>query len=175
MAEQNAAVGVAIGAYYPDISLAAAGGYAADPITGLFNTANSLWSLGVSASDNLFEGGTRSADVAAARDAYEASVQIYRQTVLSAFQGVENDLSGLQILGDEAQVQAQAVADAGRAVQIALNEYQAGTTAYTTVTSAQVTLLADQEQQLAIQQQRLLASIALDEDLGGGYEAPERS
>jgi outer membrane protein TolC len=91
--------------------------------------------------------------------------------VLSAFQDVENDLSDLRILGSQAQVEAQAVADAGRAVQIALNEYQAGTVAYTTVVTAQVTLLGDQQAQLGVQQDRLLASVALFEDLGGGFAA----
>jgi NodT family efflux transporter outer membrane factor (OMF) lipoprotein len=171
MAEQNAQVGVDLGAYYPDISLSALGGYTADPIGGLFNVANSLWSLGADMSATLFEGGTRSATVAAAQFAYDESVETYRQTVLSAFQDVENDLSDLRILGEEAPVEAQAVADAQRGVQIALNEYEAGTQPYTTVATAQLTLLGDQEAALTIQQDRLLASVALFEDLGGGFGA----
>jgi NodT family efflux transporter outer membrane factor (OMF) lipoprotein len=171
MAEANAQVGVAQGAYYPDISLSGLGGYAADPIGGLFSVSNALWSLGANMSATLFEGGSRTAAVRAAQFAYDESVQNYRQTVLNAFQGVENDLSNLRILADQAQVEAQAVADAQDAVQIALNEYQAGTVNYTTVASAQVTLLGDQESALTVQQDRLLASIALFEDLGGGFNA----
>jgi NodT family efflux transporter outer membrane factor (OMF) lipoprotein len=173
MAQENALVGVAVGAYYPDLSLSALGGYSADPIGGLFNVSNSLWSLGADLSGTLFEGGTRSASVAAAQFSYDQSVQTYRQTVLSAFQDVENDLSDLRILGQQAQVEAQAVSDAQRAVQIALNEYRAGTEPYTSVVTAQLTLLGDQESQLAVQQDRLLASVALFEDLGGGFEASD--
>jgi NodT family efflux transporter outer membrane factor (OMF) lipoprotein len=171
MEEQNAAIGVAVGAYYPDITLSALGGYSADPITGLFSASHALWSLGADASQTLFEGGVRSATVAAAKNAYDASVENYRGTVLSAFQSVENDLSNLQIFAQQAQVQAAAVADAQRAVQIALNEYEAGTQAYTAVVIAQVTLVQDQQTALTIQQERLLAAIGLYQDLGGGFTA----
>jgi NodT family efflux transporter outer membrane factor (OMF) lipoprotein len=173
MAQENALIGVAVGAYYPDLDLTALGGFAANPISGLFSASNMLWSLGVDASETLFEGGTRGAAVQAARFGYDESVQNYRQTVLSAFQDVEDDLSNLRILAAQAQVEAQAVADAQREVQITLNEYQAGTVNYTTVVTAQVTLLQDQQQALTVQQDRLLASIALFEDLGGGFNADQ--
>ena len=173
MAEQNALIGVQVGAYYPDITLSALGGYSAEPITDLFNVSNALWALGANASETLFEGGTRSANVRTAEFAYDQSVELYRQTVLNAFQDVENDLSNLTIYAQQAQVQDQAVADAARAVQIALNEYQAGTAAYTAVVQAQVTLLQDQQAQLAIQQNRLLASVSLYQDLGGGFSASD--
>ena len=173
MAEQNALIGVAVGAYYPSLSLSAMGGYSANPIGGLFDVSNSLWSLGSDVSQTLFVGGSRSAAVAAAGDAYQESVQNYRQTVLTSFQDVENDLSNLQIYAQQAQVQAQAVADASRAVQIALNQYQAGTAVYTAVVQAQVILLQDQQTQLSIQQNRLLASVALFQDLGGGFSASD--
>jgi NodT family efflux transporter outer membrane factor (OMF) lipoprotein len=173
MDEENALIGVAVGAYYPDLSLSALGGYSADPIGGLFSVSNSLWSLGADVSGTLFEGGTRSSAVEAAQYAYDESVQNYRQTVLTAFQDVENDLSDLRILGQEAPVLARAVADAQRGVSIALNEYQAGTVAYTTVVTAQLTLLSDQENALSVQQDRLLASVALFQDLGGGFSAAD--
>jgi NodT family efflux transporter outer membrane factor (OMF) lipoprotein len=173
MAEENAQIGVAVGAYYPDLSLSALGGYSADPIGGLFSVSNSLWSLGADATGTLFEGGSRSASVTAARFAYDESVQNYRQTVLTAFQDVENDLSGLRILAQQAPVEAATVADAERAVQITLNEYQAGTVPYTTVVTAQLTLLSDQESQLVVQQDRLLDSVSLFEDLGGGFNTSD--
>lgn len=169
MAEANAQIGVARAAFFPDISLSALGGYSADPITGLFSVSNTLWSLGTDASETLFEGGTRSAAVRAAKYAYQESVANYRQTVLTAFQDVEDDLSSLRILKQQAAVEQAAVDDAQRAVQIALNEYKAGTTAYTTVITAQTTLLSDQESALTVQRDRLLASIALVQDLGGGW------
>jgi NodT family efflux transporter outer membrane factor (OMF) lipoprotein len=170
MAEANAQVGVAVGAYYPDLSLSAVGGYSADPIGALFSVSNALWSLGTNATATLFEGGTRSATVAAAQFAYDESVANYRQTVLTAFQNVEDDLSNLRILAEQAGAEQAAVRDATRAVQIALNEYQAGTEDYTTVVSAQLTLLGDQQNALTVQQDRLLSSVALIQDLGGGFD-----
>jgi NodT family efflux transporter outer membrane factor (OMF) lipoprotein len=172
MAEENAQIGVAVAAFYPDISLSALGGFSADPITGLFSVGNTLWSLGTNASETLFEGGTRTATVNAAKFGYDESIASYRQTVLSAFQNVEDDQSNLRILADQAVAEQAAVTDATRAVQIALNEYEAGTQAYTTVVTAQATLLSDQESALTVQQNRLLASISLIQDLGGGWTAP---
>lgn len=171
MAEQNAAIGVAVGAYYPDINLSALGGYSADPIAGLFSASHALWSLGAAASQTLFEGGVRSAAVNAAGFGYNQAEENYRATVLAAFQNVETDLSNLKIYAQQAEVQNAAVADATRAAQIALNEYEAGTVTYTTVVQAQVTLLQDQQNALSVQQQRLLAAVALYQDLGGGFTA----
>jgi len=170
MAEENALIGVAVGAYYPDISLSALGGYSADPIGGLFSVSNALWSLGANASATLFEGGTRDATIQAAKFTYLQSVATYRQTVLTAFQQVEDELSNLRILAQQAQTEQAAVTDAEQAVQIALNEYQAGTQAYTTVVTAQATLFSDQQSALTIQQNRLTASIALIQALGGGWQ-----
>jgi NodT family efflux transporter outer membrane factor (OMF) lipoprotein len=122
MADENAQIGVAEAAFYPTISLSALGGFSADPINGLFSLSNTLWSLGTNASETLFEGGTRTATVEAAEFGYDESVANYRQTVLSAFQDVENDLSNLRILAEQAQSEQAAVTDAARAVQIALSK-----------------------------------------------------
>ncbi len=168
--EQNALIGVAVAAYYPDISLSAAFGYAGNPIGSLFHAANQVWSLGASGAEIVFEGGLRPAQVAAARAAYDGAVANYRQVVLTAFQGVEDELSTLRILQDEAKVEVQTVAAARRAVEIAINEYEAGTQSYTTVVTAQTTLLGDQETALTVQQDRLVASAALIQDLGGGWD-----
>ncbi|MDE2319743.1 MAG: efflux transporter outer membrane subunit [Rhodospirillales bacterium] len=173
MAAQNAAIGEAVAAYYPDIALSALGGFSANPITGLFNASTALWSLGATGTEDVFAGGARSQAVAAAKAGYLNSVETYRQTVLTAFQNVEDDLSNLQIYAQQALVEARAVTDAQRAAQIALNEYRAGTVDYTTVVTAQVTLLADQQTALSIQQNRLLASIGLYQDLGGGFKASD--
>ena len=170
MQEQNALIGVAVAAYYPDLSLTAAFGYAGNPIGSLFKASNQVWSLGASAAEIVFEGGLRPAQVAAARAAYDGAVANYRQVVLTAFQGVEDQLSTLRILQQQAAVDTDAVNAAQRAVTIALNEYQAGTQAYTTVVTAQATLLADQETALTVQQDRLAASATLIQDLGGGWD-----
>jgi len=171
VAEENALIGVAVGAFYPDISLSALGGFSADPIGGLFSASNALWSLGASATETIFEGGERGAAVSAAKFGYDEAVANYRQTVLSAFQQVEDNLSDLRILAQQAQLEQAAVADSTQAVQISLNEYQAGTQAYTTVVTAQATQLANEQTALSVQENRLLASVSLIQALGGGWQS----
>jgi NodT family efflux transporter outer membrane factor (OMF) lipoprotein len=173
MQEENALIGVQIAAFYPDISLSALGEYAGNPLGKLFNAGNQIWSLGASGSETLFEGGLRSASVQAARATYDASVATYRQTVLTAFQGVEDELSDLRILQLQARAEATAVASTRRAVDATLNQYRAGTVPYTSVITEQTLLLSDQQTALSIQQSRLVASVALIEALGGGWSAAD--
>ncbi len=173
MAQENALIGVQVAAFYPVVNLSALFGYVGNPIGSLIQLSNRVWSLGASASDDLFEGGARSAAVAAAAAAYDESVATYRNTVLTAFQGVEDQLSSLRILAAEAKAQDAAVASATEEVTITLNEYEAGTIAYTSVVVAQATQLADQQSALVIQQDRLLASVSLVEDIGGGWTTNE--
>ncbi|MGH7211145.1 MAG: TolC family protein, partial [Acetobacteraceae bacterium] len=118
-------------------------------------------------------GGARTAAVAAAEAAYDESVANYRNTVLTAFQGVEDQLSSLRILGEQYEAQAAAVAASREAVTLTLNEFEAGTVAYTAVVVAQATQLADEETMLTVQQNRLLASVSLIENLGGGWRAAD--
>ncbi|HVE08741.1 MAG TPA: efflux transporter outer membrane subunit [Paraburkholderia sp.] len=169
MAAANASIGVAISAYYPAISLSALSGFTQSPLGGLLNVGNYVWSLGADASQTIFDGGLRSGQVAAARASYDAALANYRGTVLNAFENVENDLSGLRILAEQAQALDAAVQDAIRGTEIALNEYQAGTVDYTTVATAQATQLNDQQSALNVRQQRLLDAAALIGDLGGGW------
>ncbi len=169
MQAQNALIGVQVAAFYPDVSLSALGEYAGSPLSHLFNVGNQFWSLGASGTESLFEGGLRTADVAAARATYEASVATYRQTVLTAFQQVEDALSNLRILQLQARAQAIAVNSTARAVQATLNAYRAGTVPYTSVITEQTLLLTDQQTALGVQQSRLVASVALIEALGGGW------
>jgi NodT family efflux transporter outer membrane factor (OMF) lipoprotein len=169
MQQENALIGVQIASFYPTISLTALGGYAGTPLGQLFNASNQLWSLGASASETLFEGGLRTAQVAAARATYDASVATYRQTVLTAFQGVEDELSDLRILELQSKAEATAVNSTSRAVDATLNQYKAGTVPYTSVITEQTLLLSDQQTLLAVQQSRLVASVALIEALGGGW------
>jgi NodT family efflux transporter outer membrane factor (OMF) lipoprotein len=169
MASANAAIGVATAAYYPTISLSALDGFTQAPLSGLLHISNYVWSLGASATETIFDGGERSAEVAAARATYDAAVANYRGTVLSAFENVENDLSGLRILAQQSEALDAAVRDATHGTEIAKNEYQAGTVDYTTVATAQTTQLSDQQSALSVQQQRLLDAAALIGDLGGGW------
>lgn len=173
MAAQNAAVGVAIAAYYPDITLSAADGFSQAPLAGLLHVANHVWSLGADASETVFDFGARHGQVAAAKASYEAAVANYRGTVLTALQDVEDDLSNLRILGQQAEVQDAVVRDAAQGAQIALNEYQAGTVDYTTAAAAQATQWSAQQSALSITQQRLLDTISLIGDMGGGWSADQ--
>lgn len=169
MAAQNAAIGVAISAYYPTVSLSGAIGFTQSPLAGLLRASNYIWSLGGSATQTLFDGGERSGNVAAAKARYDAAVANYRGTVLTAFENVENDLAGLRILAQQADVLTAAVTDATRGAQITLDEYQAGTVDYTTVATAQATQLNTQQTALGVQEQRLIDAASLIGDLGGGW------
>lgn len=173
MAAQNAAIGIAVAAYYPTLSLSAAAGFTQQPLDGLLHTANHVWSLGANGTETLFEFGERHAEVAAARAAYEGAVASYRGTVLSAFQDVENDLSGLRILAEQAKALDVAVSDAIRGTQIALAEFQAGTVDYTTVATAQEVQLTNQQSAITVQQNRLVDTVNLIGDLGGGWSAAQ--
>ncbi|MDR3524263.1 MAG: efflux transporter outer membrane subunit [Acetobacteraceae bacterium] len=173
MAVQNEQIGIAIAAYYPQVSLSAVYGFAGSPLSQLFDTANRVWSLGASAGQTLFDGGDRAADVRAARAVYDEAVANYRQTVLTAFQQVEDQLSTLRILQEQYAAQQEAVSLAQRAVDVTLNQYRAGTITYTAVITAQNTLLLDQQTLVSLQQQRLVASVTLVQAIGGGWSAAD--
>ena len=169
MQQQNALIGVQIAAYYPAISISALGEYAGYPLPQLFNLSNQIWQLAASGTETVFNGGQRGASVAAARATYDASVATYRQTVLTAFQQVEDALSTLRVLQRQAAAEAIAVQSSQRAVTATLNAYKAGTVAYTSVITEQTQLLTNQQSALAVQQSRLVASVSLIEALGGGW------
>jgi NodT family efflux transporter outer membrane factor (OMF) lipoprotein len=169
MKQQNAAIGVAIGGYYPDISLSGAFGYQGNPFVKAIAGANPVWSYGLSLAQPLFNGGLTDAQVEAARQTYTASVASYRQTVLTAFQQVEDQLVAVPTLTRELRVQEEAVKAARQAVQIALNEYGAGTQNFTTVVTAQATALGDEEAALSTRAQRLADVVSLIVALGGGW------
>ncbi|MGI3775739.1 MAG: efflux transporter outer membrane subunit [Janthinobacterium lividum] len=173
MAAQNALIGAAIGAYYPTISLSTLLTYSGSPLGSLISAGNQLWSLGASASEVLFAGGARTAQVVAARATYDQSVATYRQTVLTALQQVEDQLAALRILDQQLGVATAAVTDARRSVEITLNEYRAGTQAYTAVVTAQALALGNEQTLITLQQERLDASVALIQALGGGWSASE--
>jgi outer membrane protein TolC len=135
-----------------------------------FNVANAVWSLGAAGTETIFDGGLRAAQVDAARAAYWQSVALYRQTVLGAFQQVEDQLSAIRILKQQLGVEQQAVKAAREAVDVYLNQYQAGTVPFTTVVTAEGILLGDEEAELAVRQNLFLSSVSLIEALGGGWD-----
>ncbi len=173
-AERNAAsasaqIGVQVAAYFPTFNLSGSYGYNASTLGSLFNSSNDVWSYGLSAAETLLDFGARKARVRQARAAYAQRVASYRQTVLSAFQNVEDELVALRVLGQEQGLRDQALVSARLAEQLALNQYKAGTVDYTTVVSAQNTSLQAGEAALQILQQQQAASVALIEALGGGW------
>jgi NodT family efflux transporter outer membrane factor (OMF) lipoprotein len=169
VAAANAQIGVAISAYYPDLTLTGSYGFTSPTLGALFSAANTVWSVGGSLSETVFDAGSRDAAVAAARANYDQTVANYRQTVLAAFQNVEDQLATLRILEKQAVVETDTVKQAKLAVELFLNEYKAGTVAYTSVVTAQATALTEEENALTIQQNRLVASVTLIQALGGGW------
>lgn len=171
MAAANAQIGVAEAAYYPTISLSGLLGFSASALGGLFTASNRLWSIGSDLAWTVFDAGGRTAAVDQARAFYDQNVASYRQTVLTAFQQVEDALSTLRILEEQAAAQEIALRSAREAERLALNQYRAGTVAYTTVIVAQTQALSNAQAALNIQQNRLTASVALIRALGGGWTA----
>jgi len=173
VAAANARIGVQIAGFFPDISLSGEEGFQSSVLHQLFRAANRTWSLGADLSEPVFDFGQRRAQTLEARAAYDATVAAYRQAVLSAFQSVEDHLSTLRILGEEAAVQSAAVEEAAEAARIALNEYNAGVVDYTTVVTAQIAELNARQAALTTLQNQRTTSVALLEALGGGWSASD--
>jgi NodT family efflux transporter outer membrane factor (OMF) lipoprotein len=170
MAAANAQIGVAVAAYYPTISLSGSYGLASTALSALFSPESVVWAVGPQLAATLYEGGLRSAQVEAARATYDQTVALYRQTVLTAFQQVEDQLAALRILAQQAVVQDDAVKAAAEAERLTLNQYEAGTVDYTSVITAQANALSSRQTALGILQSRITASVALVTALGGGWD-----
>jgi len=169
MQQYNALIGVAIAGYFPDISLSGSLEWIGNhPLP--FNVASEIWSLGASGTQILFNGGLTGAQVDQARAQYWQFVATYRQTVLTAFQGVEDQLAAIRILTRQLVVVHKAVVDARDAVRIYQDQYRAGTVDFTTVITGEAQLLVDEEAELTVRQNLFLASVNLIEDLGGGWD-----
>jgi NodT family efflux transporter outer membrane factor (OMF) lipoprotein len=173
MAAGNAEIGVAEAAFFPDVTLSAQSGVASSMLATLFTAPALAWSFGGNLVETLFNGGLNQATVEQQRAAYDATVANYRETVLTALQQVEDELAAQRILADEAKAETAAVAAAREAERVINNQYQAGTVAYTSVIVAEQTALADAETAANIRQSRLVASVALIQALGGGWEASQ--
>jgi NodT family efflux transporter outer membrane factor (OMF) lipoprotein len=169
VAAANANIGVQRAAFFPTLSLSAQLGSNAGSLSNLFGAATSLWSLGASAAETLLDWGARSAKVAGARAAYEATVATYRQTVLGAFQEVETDLSGVDAYRAEAAHYRIASQAADRAEQVTRNEYQAGTVDFTTVTAAQTTAYSARTNLILNTVNQQNAAVALIQAIGGQW------
>jgi NodT family efflux transporter outer membrane factor (OMF) lipoprotein len=169
----NARIGVAQAARYPTLTLSGSYGSRAATLGDLFTAPSRLWSIGAAAVAPLFDAGLRKAQSEQAIAEYDEQVATYRQTVLAAFQEVEDNLAVLRILEQEAALQAEVVDAARRAVELTTNQYQAGVVSYLNVINAQTTLLQNQRAQASILGRRLTASVVLVRALGGGWSAAE--
>jgi NodT family efflux transporter outer membrane factor (OMF) lipoprotein len=173
VASANALVGVAESAWFPNLTLTGSYGFTSSVLPGLLGARNSLWSFGPALAENLFNGGATLAQTREARANYEQAVALYRQTVLSAFQSVEDDLVSLRVLGHQGELQQTAVRDARLSEDLTLNQYKSGIVAYSSVITAQTTRLADEISLLSIQSQALVSSVDLISQLGGGWDASQ--
>ena len=174
MAAANAQVGVAQAAWFPALTLSGSGGYQSSSLSQLTTLPNRFWSLGPALALTLFDAGARSAQKAQAVAGYDKDVATYRQTVLSAFQEVEDNLAALRILADEAEPQLAAATAAAEALDLTNNQYNAGTVSYLNVVTAQATSLGAKRGSLDITSRRLVASAALLKALGGNWNKEER-
>lgn len=166
-AAANAQIGLAQTAYYPLLDLGGGAGFRAGALGRLFDAPSLLWSLGPSLAMTLFDGGARSAAVAQARAGYDQAVALYRQTVLTAFQEVQDNLAAARLLQREAEEQARALAAARRAREIAEAQYRAGTISALNVINAQTLELVAERNAVDIQSRRLVASVQLLKNAGG--------
>jgi outer membrane protein, multidrug efflux system len=175
MAVANAQIGVARAAYFPSLNLFANGGWQAADIAKLLNVQSTFWAVGAEAAEAIFTGGSRRAQTHFAKGGYDASVAAYRNTVLSAFGEVQDDVTGLLVLGQAFHSQEQAVDAARRTLNISTDRYTGGLVSYLDVVTAQQTLLNNEQQLAAIRGQRLVTSVLLIKALGGGWDASSLS
>ena len=173
VAAANAQIGVAVSAFFPSLTLAGSDNYSGPAWSRLIEVPNRIWSLGPQLAETLIDGGLRRAQVAQARAAYDASVDNYRQTVLSGFQQVEDQVVTLRVLEKEQVIEDATVAAAREAEKLTLNQYKAGTVPYSSVITAQTTRLSAEETALSVLSSRLQASVALIEAIGGGWDATQ--
>lgn len=170
VASANAGIGVAEAAWFPDVTLDASYGFSATSLGRLFNASSASWSFGPSLAQTIFDGGQRISQNLQARARYDQAVAAYRQTVLTAFQQVEDDLGQLRILEQEAAAANKTVADARQTEMLDTNQYRAGTVDFTTVVTAQTTRINAEVTALNVLSNRLAVSVNLVMALGGGWD-----
>jgi NodT family efflux transporter outer membrane factor (OMF) lipoprotein len=168
--EANANIGVAKAAYYPQLSLTGSTGFESSSITSLLTGPSAFWTLAGAAVETIFDGGRRRSVSEQAHAAYDQTEANYQQTVLTAFQEVEDNLAALRILADESNTEAVAVAAAQRSLQLSINRYTGGVTTYLEVTTAQAAALTDERTQVEILGRRMTDTVLLIKALGGGWD-----
>ncbi len=172
-ASANEQIGIAMAAYYPQLTISASAGFQASKIAQLISLPSRFWSLGPSFSEILFDAGRRHAQVDFQRAAFDATSANYRQTVLTAFQQVEDDLAALRILENEAAIEAEAVKAAEESLTISIAQYKAGTNSYLQVITSQTIALQNERTAVDILTRRMVSSVLLIEALGGGWDTSQ--
>jgi NodT family efflux transporter outer membrane factor (OMF) lipoprotein len=173
VASENALIGYARGAYYPSLSLSASGGFLSSAISNWFAWPSRVWSIGPSVSDTLLDFGARRGAVEQAEATYDADVASYRQTVLSDFQTVEDNLASLRILATEVEQYETAVRASAHYLELAMIRYRTGVDSYLNVITAQNTLLTNRETEVQTQLRQMTSSVALIMALGGGWDSSQ--
>jgi len=172
-AQANARIGVAQAAFFPSLILSATLGYQSRSFANWLTLPSRFWSLGPALAQTIFDGGFRKAQKAEAIAVFDQNAANYRQTVLTAFQEVEDNLASLRILEEEAQLQEDAVKSARESVQLTLNQYKAGIVNYLNVVNVETIALTNERTMLNIQSSRMVAAVLLVKALGGGWHAAE--
>jgi NodT family efflux transporter outer membrane factor (OMF) lipoprotein len=173
VASANAQVGIARAGYFPTIMLGLTGGFESGQFPSWLTGPSGLWSVGVSAAETVFDAGRRRAISDQAKAEYDKTVADYQQTVLTSFQEVEDSLSDLRVLEEEAKTQDAAVAAANRALEQATNRYKGGLDTYLTVITAQSALLANQRTAVTLLTRRMTSTVLLVKALGGGWDVSQ--
>ena len=173
VAASNAQIGIAVSAFYPNISLGGTGGFESTHGGTWIQGPSSLWSLGAQATELLFDAGQRHALTAQARDNYEAQAAAYRSTIFSAFSDVEDQLSSLRILENESGEETRAVDAAQRAYDLSNQRYKGGVTSYLEVLTAEATLLQNQRTAIDLSTRQFVSSVELVRALGGGWDVTQ--
>jgi NodT family efflux transporter outer membrane factor (OMF) lipoprotein len=171
MAQANAQIGVAVAAYYPTLTLSASAGFESAKLSKWLTWPSRLWSAGPSVSETIYDGGLRRATVEQYRAQYDETVANYRNTVLTAFQQVEDNLAGLRILSEEIQQQDTAIRSAQRSLKLATDRYRLGIDPYLNVITAQTTLFSNQQTAVTLRITQIVDSVQLIEALGGGWDS----
>src|SRR3984885_6305534 len=173
VAEANDQIGIARAAFFPSLVLGATGGFTGTSITNWFNWPSRMWAVGPQMSQTIFDAGRRRAVSEGATANYDATVASYRQTTLTAFQEVEDNLAALSILEKESQQQKEATTSAEESLQLFTNRYQGGVDNYLQVITAQTVLLTNQRNDIDIERRRMDASVLLVKAIGGGWDTSQ--
>jgi NodT family efflux transporter outer membrane factor (OMF) lipoprotein len=173
VASANAEIGVARAAYYPAVTLSTSGGFESAHVSDWFTWPSRFWSVGPGISETVYDGGLRKAQNENARAVYDETVATYRNSVLTAFQEVEDNLAALRLLEQEAQVQDLAVKAGRESVTLTTNQYKGGTVSYLAVVVSQTLALSNERTAVDILNRRMLASVRLIKALGGGWNEDE--